>query len=169
MNDLKGRVWKLGDNIDTDLVVPGQFLDAPIDEVIKHVFESIRPEFAKEVRSGDIIIAGRNFGCGSSRENAPAALKKLGIACVVAESFARIFFRNSIAIGLPLVVCKGASDIFDEGDQASVDFVKAIVENPSKGKKLNGEMLSGDIQAIVESGGILEMLKSIKNQTGGSK
>jgi len=169
MNEIKGRVWKLGDNIDTDLVVPGQFLDAPIDEMIKHVFEAIRPELVKEVRAGDIIVAGRNFGCGSSRENAPAALKKLGLACIVADSFARIFFRNSIAIGLPLVVCKGVQGIFNEGEEARVDFGSAAVENPSRGKRLSGEALSEDIQAIVENGGILEMLKSMKNKSGGSK
>ncbi len=167
MNDLRGKVWRLGDNIDTDLVVPGTYLDAPIDEVIKHVFEAIRPEFAKEVRAGDIIVAGRNFGCGSSRENAPVALKKLGIACIVADSFARIFFRNSIAIGLPLVVCKGASGILEEGEEARIVFGEAIVENPSRGKSLKGESLSGDIRTIIESGGILEVLKSIKNRSGG--
>lgn len=166
MNDLKGKVWKLGDNIDTDLIVPGQFLDAPIDEVIKHVFEAIRPEFTKEVRAGDIIIAGKNFGCGSSRENAPAALKKLGIACIIADSFARIFFRNSIAIGLPLVVCKGASSIFEEGEEARIVFRDAIIENTSKGERLNGEALSAEILAIIESGGILEMLKTIKHKYG---
>jgi len=163
MKEMKGKVWKLGNNIDTDLIVPGQYLDAPIEEVVKHVFESILPEFVKEVRSSDIIIAGKNFGCGSSRENAPAALQKLGIACIVAESFARIFFRNSIAIGLPVVICKRVTDIFNGGENASVSFRKASVENLNSGVTLQGELPSDDILSIVEKGGILEMLKFIKN------
>ena len=163
MKEMKGKVWKLGNNIDTDLIVPGQYLDAPIEEVVKHVFESILPEFINEVRSSDIIIAGKNFGCGSSRENAPAALQKLGIACIVAESFARIFFRNSIAIGLPVVICKRVTDIFNGGENASVSFRKASVENLNSGVTLQGELPSDDILSIVEKGGILEMLKFIKN------
>ena len=163
MKVIIGRVWKLGNNIDTDLIAPGQYLDAPVNEVAQHVFENIRPEFIKEVRSGDIIIAGRNFGCGSSRENAPEALKKLGIGCIVAESFARIFFRNSIAIGLPVVICKGITDVFSEGEIASVDFKDALVQNTRNGTELQGMVFSNDILSIVERGGILEMLKVIKH------
>jgi len=164
MNILKGKVWKLGDNIDTDLIVSGQYLDAPIEEVVRHVFESVHPGFADEVREGDIIIAGRNFGCGSSRENAPAALKKLGVACIAAESFARIFFRNAIAIGLPLVVCTGVSEIFNEGDEASISFREAIVGNTGSGAKREGEAFSDEIISIVENGGILEKLKAGRKQ-----
>jgi 3-isopropylmalate/(R)-2-methylmalate dehydratase small subunit len=164
MNAINGKVWMLGDNIDTDSIVPGQFLDAPIDEVVKHVFESIKPEFVKEVRPGDVIIAGRNFGCGSSRENAPAALKKLGVACIAAESFARIFFRNALAIGLPLVICKGVPGIFAEGEEARIAFREARVENVKNGSVLEGEAFSDEIIAIVEKGGILEMLKALKKQ-----
>jgi 3-isopropylmalate/(R)-2-methylmalate dehydratase small subunit len=164
MNAINGKVWMLGDNIDTDSIVPGQFLDAPIDEVVKHVFESIKPEFVKEVRPGDVIIAGRNFGCGSSRENAPAALKKLGVACIAAESFARIFFRNALAIGLPLVICKGVPGIFAEGEEARIAFREARVENVKNGSVLEGEAFSDEIIAIVEKGGIMEMLKALKKK-----
>ena len=162
MNEITGKVWKLGDNIDTDAIAPGEYLDAPIEEVVKHVFEHTRPEFAREDQQGDIIVAGRNFGCGSSRENAPAALKELGIGCIAAVSFARIFFRNAIAIGLPVVICKGIPDIFNEGDAAVIDFRNARVRNASTGAELEGERFSDDILSIVESGGILEKLKSVK-------
>lgn len=162
MNTIEGRVWKFGDSIDTDLIVPGQYLDAPVDEAAKHALESIRPDFAREVRNGDILVAGKNFGCGSSRENAPIVLQKLGVGCIVAESFARIFFRNAIAIGLPLVTCKGAAGIFSEGETARVEFREARVQNPKSGAALQGEPLSGDILAIVEKGGILELLKSAR-------
>jgi 3-isopropylmalate dehydratase small subunit len=162
MKEIKGKVWILGDNISTDLIAPGQYLDAAIDEVVKHVFEANLPEFVKEMCSGDIIVAGRNFGCGSSRENAPEALKKLGISCIAAESFARIFFRNAIAIGLPVVICKGVAGQFKQGETAVVDFREARVKNISSGAMLQGEPFSGDIVAIVESGGILEKLKLIK-------
>ncbi len=167
MNEIKGKVWKLGNNIDTDLIAPGQYLDAPMDEVAKHVFESIRPEFAKEVHKGDILIAGRNFGCGSSRENAPEALKKLGIGCIVAESFARIFFRNSIAIGLPVVICHNISSVFNEGEIASIDFRQACIQNISKGVEIHGETFSDEILSIVESGGILEKIKQNRKSLKG--
>jgi 3-isopropylmalate dehydratase small subunit len=165
MSQVKGKIWKLGDNIDTDVIVSGQYLDAPIDEVIRHVLESIRPEFVKEVKKGDIIVAGKNFGCGSSRENAPAAIQKLGIACIVAESFARIFFRNSIAIGLPVVICKDVTGIFNEGERAVIEFRKAHVENLNSGAALQGELLSDEILSIVEKKGILEMLKCIRKKS----
>ena len=99
MNVIKGKVWKFGDNIDTDVISPSKYMEAPMDEQVKHVMEAINPKFSQEVKPGDIIVAGRNFGCGSSRETAPDLIKRLGIAAVVAESFARIFFRNSVAIG----------------------------------------------------------------------
>ncbi len=159
---IEGKTWKLGDAVDTDAIVPGTYLDAPIEEVIKHVFENIRPGFASEVRQGDILVAGKNFGCGSSRENAPAALKKLGLSCIVAESFARIFFRNAIALGFPLVICPGVTSMIEEGDTLSVDYRTATVENTRTSISLMGEILPDDVLAIIEKGGILEVLKAMK-------
>lgn len=160
MKEMRGKVWKLGHSIDTDLIVPGRYLNAPLEEVKKHVFENMRPEFTTQVGEGDIIVAGGNFGCGSSRENAPEVLKQVGIACIVAESFARIFFRNAIAIGLPVAICPGVADIFKEGDIAVIQFEQAVVLNTQTGMTLQGEPFSKAILDIVENGGILENLKS---------
>jgi 3-isopropylmalate dehydratase small subunit len=162
MKELKGRVWKFDDHVNTDLIAPGQYLDAPIDEVVKHVFENVRPEFVKDVQNGDIIIAGKNFGCGSSRENAPEALKKAGIRCIVAESFARIFFRNAITIGLPVVICHDILSSFNDGDVAEIDMRQAVIKNLATGIEVLGDVFPNEILSIVESGGMLEKLKSIK-------
>lgn len=159
MKEIVGRVWKFLENIDTDLIVPGQYLDAPIQEISQHVMESIRPEFAKEVAKDDIIIAGRNFGCGSSRENAASVLKELGIGCVIAESFGRIFFRNAIAIGMPVLTCKDITTHFLEGDAARVQIEIASIHNLTNNTAVIGDQLSDDMINILEKGGILEYLK----------
>ena len=161
MNEMKGRVWCFPENMDTDLIVPGQYLDAPVQEIMLHAFESIRPDFSKNSAKGDIIVAGENFGCGSSRENAASVLKEMGIACVLAESFGRIFFRNAIAIGLPVLACKGISAIFREGDTATVHVTEARVTNLSSGAAVTGEPLSEDMVRILEQGGSLEYLKEV--------
>jgi len=166
MEAIEGKVWKFGDNIDTDLIVPGQYLDAPMEEVVKHVLVSVNPDFVKGVKKGDIIIAGKNFGCGSSRENAPAAIKELGIGCIVAESFARIFFRNAIAIGLPIISCAGVNDAFENGDVAHVKIPEASVENRTKKQSLEAENLSDEMIRILGKGGILELLKEMKSSGG---
>jgi len=159
MELMEGDVWIFGDNIDTDAMVPGQFLDAPIKEIAKHVFKSLNDRFAVEVKKGDIIVAGKNFGCGSSRENAPAVLKEVGISCIVAESFARIFFRNSIAIGLPVISCPDAASCFDGGNRARVDLLGAHVQNMTKGIALSAKPLPEEILRIIEKGGILNLIK----------
>jgi 3-isopropylmalate/(R)-2-methylmalate dehydratase small subunit len=164
MESIQGKVWKFGDNIDTDVMVPGQYLDAPMEEVVQHVFESINPEFAKGVKNSDIIVAGKNFGCGSSRENAPDALKKLGIGCIIAESFARIFFRNAIAIGLPVISCKNVSSSFDDNDCARVNLPDARIENITKKKMLTAQSLSEEMLRIIEKGGILNLLKEMPGE-----
>jgi 3-isopropylmalate/(R)-2-methylmalate dehydratase small subunit len=161
MEIMEGRVWTFGNNIDTDVIVPGQYLDAPMDVVVKHVLESVNPDFVKEVREGDIIVAGKNFGCGSSRENAPAAIKELGIGCIVAESFGRIFFRNAIAIGLPLLNCSGISEKFKEGDQALVRLSEAKVENKTRDLIIDAVPLSEEMLNILDRGGLLALLKEI--------
>lgn len=164
MDPFKGDVWKFGNNVDTDVIVPGQYLDAPISEIIPHVFESINPGFAPGVKHGDIIVAGKNFGCGSSRENAPAALKEMGIGCIIAESFARIFFRNAIAIGLPVISCRDVSSRFDNHDHASINLSEALIENVTKKTMTAGDPLSDEMLRIIEKGGILNLLKEAKGQ-----
>ncbi len=165
MEALEGRVWLFGNDLDTDVIVPGRLLDAPLEEIAEHTMESVKPEFHAEVKPGDVIIAGSNFGCGSSREQAPQVLKNLGISCVVAESFGRIFFRSAIAIGLPVLPCAGAGNAFAEGENAVIDIEQAKVRNTSSGVELAGEPLSGEMLNILTKGGILEMLKE---QTGGA-
>ncbi|WP_366070091.1 3-isopropylmalate dehydratase small subunit [Methanothrix sp.] len=153
------RAWKFGNDIDTDVIIPGRYLviNDP-EELAKHLFEGIRPEFAKSVRPGDIIVAGTNFGCGSSREHAPLAIKAAGVEAVVARSFARIFFRNSINIGLPLLICADAEKI-DDGDSVVVDISKGIVQNISKGESYPTTPLPPFLQEIVRSGGLLNYTK----------
>lgn len=158
---IHGRVWKFGNNIDTDAIAPGEFLDALPEEVAQHVFENIEPDFAATVKKGDIIVAGGNFGCGSSRENAPSALKDVGIACIVAESFGRIFFRNAVAIGLPVVICKNVSALFEKGHAVEISFSDARIKNVTMGESLKGESLSDEMRMILEKGGILEYLKEV--------
>lgn len=160
MDEIIRRVWKFGSHIDTDAIVPGRYLDAPMDEIAAHVFEGVRPEFAGSVKAGDIIISGSNFGCGSSREQAPAVLKAIGIACVAAESFARIFFRNAIAIGLPVLTCKGISEGFEDGHRARLSVDNVLIENLDTGKCWQGDPLFPEMLEIIARGGILEYLKA---------
>ncbi len=157
---LVGRVWKLGDDISTDLLAPGPYAVAPLEERKRHVLESVRPEFAKEVRPGDVVVAGRNFGCGSSRETAPEGLQALGVACVVAESFARIFFRNSVALGLPAIPCPGVSRMFEDGDLVEVVVAEARVHNLRTGETARGQPLPPVMLEILEAGGVLELLRA---------
>jgi len=164
MEEIQGRVWKFGSNVDTDVIVSGQYLDAPMQEIVSHVLENCRPEFSARVKPGDIIIAGSNFGCGSSREQAPASLKAVGIGCVVAESFGRIFFRNAIAIGLPVFTCKGAGAAFEDGDRALISMKHFHVRNPDTGLSLTADPLSPEMQLIIARGGILEYLKEAATQ-----
>ena len=157
---IKGKVHKFSDDINTDDIVAAKYLvSTDALELGKHCMESIRPDFVSSVSAGHIIVAGKNFGCGSSREGAPANLKQLGIGCVVAESFGRIFFRNCIAIALPVMACKGVSGLFKEGDRLQLDFEKALVKNITTGKELKGPALSPDLIKIVQAGGILALLK----------
>lgn len=157
---LRGRVWKFGHDISTDLLAPGAYAVAPLEERKRHVLEAVRPEFAREVRPGDVVVAGRNFGCGSSRETAPEGLQALGVACVLAESFARIFFRNAVALGLPVLPCPGVWELFEDGDQAEVVVADAWVRNPRTGRELRGQPLPPVMVDILQAGGILERLRA---------
>jgi len=154
------RIWKFGDNIDTDAIIPGRFLTIydPCELAI-HAFEGTRDEFAVEVKSGDVIVAGKNFGCGSSREHAPIALKGAGITMVIAESFARIFYRNAINVGLLPIVCNNAGSII-EGNSVMVDLTGGylIVD----GKKLFIEPIPGFLMKIVDSGGLVEYARRLE-------
>ena len=155
---VRGKVWKFGDHINTDYMAPSFGREEPWEQRKKHILH-IHKAFTEEGRPGDVIVGGHNFGCGSSRETAPANLKQLGIGCVVAESFGRIFFRNSIAIALPVMACQGVSLLFAGGDQLHLDFAKALVKNLTTGKELKGPDLSLDLIKIVQAGGILALLK----------
>ncbi len=161
MDIIRGRVWLFGDNVDTDVITPGVYVDAPMEEMKKHVLEVLNPRFPKEVKAGDIIVAGKNFGCGSSRETAPDALKALGIGAVIAESFARIFFRNSISIGLPVLPCPGALGVFREGEEAELDVAGAKVTHLSSNRILQGQPLAKDILDMLSKGGTLLLLKEM--------
>jgi len=154
------RVWKFGDNIDTDAIIPGRFLtiNNP-DELAKHAFEGTRDEFAKKVQEGDVIVGGRNFGCGSSREHAPLALLGAGVKVVVAQSFARIFFRNSINVGVLPVVCPDADTIAD-GMKITLKIKEGCLE--AGGKKYQIEPVPAFMQGIIDAGGLVEYAKSLK-------
>ncbi|MBI5966595.1 MAG: 3-isopropylmalate dehydratase [Deltaproteobacteria bacterium] len=161
MQIIKGRVWKFGNDINTDLISPGKYLDGTIDEIKGHVLEAINPRFAKEVRKGDILVAGKNFGCGSSRESAPQALKALGIDAVIADSFARIFFRNAVAIGLPVLACPSVSQSFIEGETLELDLEKALVKNLDRNVSLTGSALPREMLEVLNKGGIGPVLKEM--------
>jgi len=155
---IKGKVWKFGDNVNTDVMAPGFAFTAPWEEVRKVVLH-IHPKFTREAKPGDVIVAGKNWGCGSSREQAPANLKRLGIGCIVAESFGRIYFRNSVAIALPSIVCPAVSEVFDEGDELELELESARVKNITKGVELEGRRPSNDMLSIIAKGGIIAALR----------
>jgi 3-isopropylmalate/(R)-2-methylmalate dehydratase small subunit len=157
---VSGPVVKLGNNVDTDVILPGKYLIL-IDpkDLAKHAMEGLDSTFPEKAKKGIIVIGGSNFGCGSSREQAPLALKYSGVKCVVAESFARIFFRNAINIGLPVVECTGISKAVENGDELSVDFDKGEVRNASKGKTLQATKLPSFILEILSDGGLIENLQ----------
>jgi len=159
-----GRVWKFGDDIDTDVIIQGKYLviNDPV-ELAKHVFDNIRPEFAKNVKPGDFIVAGENFGCGSSREHAPLALKATGIEAVIAKSFARIFFRNATNLALKVIECKDVDKI-DEGDEIKVDYKKGKVYNLTKGEEYTMTPLPDFLERILEKGGLVNFSKEMYKQ-----
>jgi 3-isopropylmalate/(R)-2-methylmalate dehydratase small subunit len=159
MSLIRGRVWKFGDNINTDAMAPGYAFKAPWEE-LKRLILHLHPRFPFEVKPGDVIVAGRNWGCGSSREQAPANLKRLGIGCVLAESFGRIYFRNSVALAFPSLVCPGVSQAFSEGDELELELETAQVRNLTSGETFQGETLSREMLAIIAAGGILPTLKA---------
>ncbi len=157
---MKGKAWKFGNDVDTDLILPGRYLVLrDPEDLAAHVMEGADPEFSKKVKSGDIIVGGTNFGCGSSREHAPIAIKGAGISVVVAESFARIFYRNSINIGLPLIEIKDISKHVSEGDELEIDMEKGILKNLNTNEEFEIKGLPEFMLEILNEGGLIPYLK----------
>ena len=159
----QGTVHKYGDHVDTDVIIPARYLNTQDPkELAAHCMEDIDKEFIKNVKPGDIITAGVNFGCGSSREHAPVAIKASGVSCVIAANFARIFFRNAINIGLPILECPAASAAIQNGDQVSVDFDTGVITNITKNETYQAEPFPPFIKDIMEKGGLMASLKAGK-------
>ena len=155
----KGRVFVYGDNVDTDVIIPARYLNTSDEKVLaEHCLEDLDPTFIKRVRSGDILVAGQNFGCGSSREHAPLVIKTCGVSCVIAKSFARIFYRNAINIGLPILECPQCGEI-SEGDEVTVDFDNGKVKDLTTGKEYDVKPFPPFIQDIIAAGGLMASLK----------
>jgi 3-isopropylmalate/(R)-2-methylmalate dehydratase small subunit len=152
---VRGTVWKFGDNMNTDNMSPPQYIPFGIPELSRHCLEAVRPEFAREAKKGDIIVAGTNFGTGSSRETAPAAIKELGISLVIAVSFSRLFFRNSVDIALPIMVYREARESFDDRDVISIDFLRGSITNETKGTSYSTDPLPPTMMEIIQAGGLI--------------
>lgn len=158
--DAKGTVHKYGNNVDTDVIIPARHLNTQDHkELASHCMEDIDPNFINKVQSGDIMVAGENFGCGSSREHAPIAIKASGISCVIATTFARIFYRNAINIGLPILECPDASEKIQDGDQVEIDFNTGIIHNITKDETYQALPFPDFIKNIIACGGLLNSLK----------
>lgn len=157
---ISGKSWRYGDNVDTDVIIPARYLNtSEPSELAVHCMEDIDPTFAGRVSPGEIIVAGRNFGCGSSREHAPVAIKAAGISCVIAQSFARIFYRNAINIGLPLIELGDEANKFKDGDYIKIDADNGKVENITTGAVFQAASLPPFIQKIVRAGGLINFVK----------
>ena len=156
-----GKVFKYGDNVDTDVIIPARYLNSPSPkELAKHCMEDIDADFTSRVQPGDIMVGGANFGCGSSREHAPLAIRESGIRCVIAASFARIFYRNSINIGFPILECPEAAAAIQNGDTVSVEFDTGLIRDETTGEEFHAVALPPFIGKIVECGGLLPYLKA---------
>ena len=158
----QGTVFKYPDNVDTDVIIPARYLNTPnAQELAKHCMEDIDTSFVSSVRPGDIMVAGWNFGCGSSREHAPLVIKTCGTGCVIAKSFARIFYRNAINIGMPILECEAAADEIQPGDEVSIDFDTGVISDLTTGKTYQAEPFPDFIQNIIQKGGLLASLKEM--------
>ena len=155
----KGHVFKYGDNVDTDVIIPARYLNATKgEELAKHCMEDIDKDFIHNVQKGDMIVANKNFGCGSSREHAPLAIKCAGVSCVIAETFARIFYRNAINIGLPIIECPKAAKSIEAGDVVEIDFDSGIITNKTKNETYQGQAFPPFMQKIIEAGGLVNYI-----------
>jgi len=157
-----GKVWKYGDDVNTDYIIPGRYMELtePV-EMAKHAMEGIDPTFVGGVRKGDVVVGGRNFGCGSSREHAPLALKYAGVGCVVAESYARIFYRNAVNVGLPALECRGISAAVERGDTLEIDLGGGVVTNLNRRTKLEFTPLPPFMLEVLEAGGLVPYLRRV--------
>ena len=154
-----GHVFKYGDNVDTDVIIPARYLNSfDPQELASHAMVDIDPEFAGKVQPGDIIVARKNFGCGSSREHAPLCLKTAGVSCVIAETFARIFYRNAINIGLPIIECPEAAKAINAGDEVTVDFDSGIITDETTGEKFKGQAFPPFMQKIIDCEGLVNYI-----------
>ena len=159
----KGKVFKYGDNVDTDVIIPARYLNITDGfELAKHCMEDIDKEFIKNVQKGDIMVAQKNFGCGSSREHAPLVIKCAGVSCVIAETFARIFYRNAINIGLPIIECPEAARGIEAGDEVEVDFDSGKIYNKTKGTEFQGQPFPEFMQKLIAAGGLVKYTNSKK-------
>ena len=156
-----GKVFKYGDNVDTDVIIPARYLNSSDPaELATHCMEDIDKDFVNQVKKGDIIVAEKNFGCGSSREHAPIAIKASGVSCVIAETFARIFYRNSINIGLPIIECKYESERIEAGDEVEIDFDSGIITNKTKGESYKGQAFPEFMQKIIKAEGLMNYINA---------
>ena len=156
-----GKVFKYGDNVDTDVIIPARYLNTSVHkELAAHCMEDIDKDFVKNVEEGDFIVANKNFGCGSSREHAPIAIKAAGVSCVIASTFARIFYRNAINIGLPIIECEEAVKAIDAGDKLEVDFSTGVIKNLTKNESYQGEPFPEFMQNIINSNGLINYIKN---------
>ena len=154
-----GTVFKYGDNVDTDVIIPARYLNSSDPaELATHCMEDIDPDFIHRVHKGDIIVAEKNFGCGSSREHAPIAIKAAGVSCVIAETFARIFYRNAINIGLPIIECPEASKGIEAGDEVEIDFDSGMIYNRTKGTIFQGQAFPEFMQRLISKGGLINYI-----------
>ncbi len=161
--EFKGKVIKYGDNVDTDVIIPARYLNTiDVKELASHCMEDLDTTFVERVNEGDIMVAGKNFGCGSSREHAPIAIKESGISMVIAKDFARIFYRNSINIGLPIVECPEAVEAIEEGNELAVDMDAGVIKNLTTGEEFKTAPFPAFIQSIIENGGLIESIKAGK-------
>lgn len=158
---MSSKAWKVGNNIDTDLIIAARYLNDASDENMRaHCMEDVIPDYANTIAPGDVLVAGKNFGCGSSREHAPIAIKVAGTSCVIAESFARIFYRNAINIGLPIIESPEAVRAIDQGDELEVDLENGVITNLTKNETYHFEKFPEFIQHIVEAGNLLNYVKA---------
>ena len=161
MKAAKGHVFKYGDNVDTDVIIPARYLNSfDAQELATHAMVDIDPTFTQRVQPGDIIVARKNFGCGSSREHAPLCLKTAGVSCIIAETFARIFYRNSINIGLPIIECPEASREIEEGDEVEIDFDSGKIYDRTKGTEYQGQACPPFMQKIIDCDGLVNYIHS---------